>query len=123
MHTYINLELDDLHNLHAFNTLDLMHAISGEAPDVEYLGVEEKADFQEALAFAEELERCADNYAAGVLVVSESYMVSFAAELAEDLGLVSEGWPSSFVDWDQAGDALKQDYSAVNFRGVTFYVR
>ena len=32
-------------------------------------------------------------------------------------------WPNTCIDWDQAAGELKMDYSAVDFDGVTYWIR
>jgi hypothetical protein len=57
--------------------------------------------------------------------VHENYFEDYARELADDLGAVDKnaGWPMSCIDWGQAAEELKQDYSSLEFRGVTYLYR
>jgi hypothetical protein len=32
-------------------------------------------------------------------------------------------WPASYIDWDAAADALRMDYTSVDYAGVTYWVR
>lgn len=61
----------------------------------------------------------------GVQLISDYYFVDHAKELAEDIGAISrdEQWPLNHIDWDAAADALKMDYSPVDFDGITYWVR
>lgn len=45
--------------------------------------------------------------------------------LAEDIGAIPSEytWPASCIDWDQASRELQMDYTAVDFDGVTYWVR
>jgi hypothetical protein len=45
--------------------------------------------------------------------------------LAEDIGAVQSDlhWPNRCIDWEQAADELKMDYTTVDFAGVTYYLR
>ena len=61
----------------------------------------------------------------GVTLISEGYFVTYAQELAEDLGMSrhSADWPFCHIDWDAAADSLRQDYSRVDFAGQTYWMR
>lgn len=61
----------------------------------------------------------------GVTLIRDSYFESYARELAEDIGAIKSdlGWPYDYIDWERAADALKQDYSSIDFDGVEYWVR
>ena len=48
-----------------------------------------------------------------------------ARALADDIGAVDSeaSWPSSHIDWPAAAAALQQDYSEVEYGGVTYWYR
>ena len=76
-------------------------------------------------ALAEEGEGCAD-WQHGAGLIRESYFEDYARELAEDIGAIGRGmqqWPLHCIDWEKAADELKMDCTAVDFDGVTYYVR
>lgn len=58
-------------------------------------------------------------------LIRDSYFTEYAEQLAVDIGAVNTeaGWPVSCIDWDEAADQLKQDYSTVEFGGVTYWYR
>jgi hypothetical protein len=60
-----------------------------------------------------------------VTLVRDSYFRDYAQEEAEDLDLVKSDarWPYTCIDWRQAAEELKQDYSTVEFDGVTYWYR
>lgn len=61
-----------------------------------------------------------------VTLIRESYFEDHARELAEDIGgadLRNAKWPFTCIDWSQAARELQQDYSSVEFGGVTFWYR
>ena len=74
-------------------------------------------------------------WVSGVTLVRDSYFKDYAKEEAEGMGLVSmqaEGmglvsmqaeWPYTCIDWDAAAAALQQDYSQVDYDGVTYWFR
>lgn len=61
----------------------------------------------------------------GVTVIRGSYFVTYAMELAEDIGAVGNDfeWPLGYIDWEAAADALQNDYSSVEFAEVEYWVR
>jgi len=61
----------------------------------------------------------------GETLIRETYFEDYARQLAEDIGAIKgdETWPLSYIDWEAAANALKQDYTEVDFDGVTYYIR
>ena len=76
-------------------------------------------------AVAEEGENYADDWNHGVALIRDSYFRTHAEELADDLGLVPSDapWPLTCIDWRRAAEELKADYTAIEFDGVTYWVR
>lgn len=60
-----------------------------------------------------------------VTCIRDSYFKDYAQELAEDLGTINSDvhWPYTCIDWDRAARELRMDYTAVEFDGVTYWVR
>jgi hypothetical protein len=58
-------------------------------------------------------------------MIAESYFVTYAKDLAEDIGALKEdaGWPARHIDWEEAAADLAQDYSLITFEGSDWYVR
>lgn len=78
-------------------------------------------------ALAEEGESMAD-WQYGATLIRDSYFVQYAQELADDLGIINSNatagqWPLYHIDWEAAADELKQDYTEIDFDGVTYWVR
>jgi hypothetical protein len=46
-------------------------------------------------------------------------------QLAEDIGAINGDatWPNNCIDWDQAAKELRMDYTAVDFDGITYWIR
>jgi len=61
----------------------------------------------------------------GETLIRNSYFQEYAQELAEDIGAVGRNaqWPNAYIDWEEAADALKQDYISVNFGDVEYWIR
>lgn len=77
-------------------------------------------------AFATEASGYAADWRYGETIIHADYFVTYAEELAHDIGAVSaetSGWPNRHIDWEAAADELKQDYSEVEFEGETYYIR
>lgn len=87
--------------------------------------------WQEALKALESLADQASDYASdweyGETLIRDSYFTEYAQELADDLGYMSgstaEQWPFTCIDWEAAARDLLMDYSAVDFDGVTYWIR
>lgn len=77
----------------------------------------------EALASA--AEGYAKDWSYGATLVRDSYFKEYAQDMAEDIGAVdsSASWPHNCIDWDRAARELRMDYTAVDFDGVTYWVR
>lgn len=85
------------------------------------------AECQELIALralAEEGEGSPD-WPHGETLIRESYFKDYAQELAEDIGAINKdaNWPNDCIDWDKAADELRVDYMAVDYDGVTYYIR
>lgn len=98
-------------------------APSGRCP---FEHIHEEAEELAALkALAEEAEGYASDWRHGATLIRDEYFTTYARQLAEDIGAVSDdaGWPGRHIDWDAAADELRQDYTSVDFDGETFWVR
>jgi antirestriction protein len=86
---------------------------------------DELAELATLQAFAEEASGYASDWPYGETFVRDSYFRDYAQELADEIGAIPEGysWPASHIDWDEAADALRQDYSSAELEGVTFWYR
>lgn len=68
-----------------------------------------------------------DTLESGVTFTRETYFVTSAKELADDIhpnaslfGTRPTSWPFMHVDWEEAADSLRSDYSEAEFDGVTY---
>ena len=62
----------------------------------------------------------------GVTLIRDSYFEDYARELAEDINgeaIRDAKWPFDYIDWEGAAEALQQDYTEVEFDGVSYWVR
>lgn len=74
-------------------------------------------------AFASEGEGSFSDWYFGVALVRDSYFENYAQEFAEDIGAINRKtfWPHTCIDWKQAADELRHDYSCIDFDGVTYW--
>lgn len=87
---------------------------------------EEKEELVALRKLAEEAEQYADDWTYGETLIRDSYFKDYAQELAEETGDVDFKklkWPFTCIDWEQAARELKMDYTAVEFDGVTYWIR
>ena len=75
--------------------------------------------------FASEAEGYADDWHYGAQLIRDSYFQRYAMERAEDTGAIPDdaSWPVTCIDWEQAALELQVDYSAIDLKGVTYWVR
>jgi hypothetical protein len=61
----------------------------------------------------------------GEALICGDYFVTYAQELAYDIGVVSgeESWPLDCIDWTLAAKKLQVDYFSVDFGGYTYLIR
>lgn len=99
-----------------------------ETPDPEGWA-EANADEAEELTALEELaeqgSNCAPDWEYGETLIRDSYFENYAQELADDIGAVNSDakWPNNCIDWERAARELQQDYTSIDFDGVTYWIR
>lgn len=84
---------------------------------------EEQIELDTLRDFAAEAEGYCEDWEHGAQLIRDTYFTTYAQELGEDVMDVSCSWPFTCIDWDQAARELKMDYTAVEFDGVTYWVR
>lgn len=86
-------------------------------------------DYSELLAWREFLDcdYLPTDWQYGEGFIADHYFKSYAQEFAEDIGAISSSsdyqWPQSHIDWDDAADALREDYTSYELAGHTFWAR
>lgn len=58
-----------------------------------------------------------------VTLIRDSYFEEYARDEADSMGIAIPGWPYNCIDWDKAAKELQQDYTRIEFDGVTYYCR
>lgn len=76
-------------------------------------------------SFCEEAEGYASDWRYGAQLIRDSYFRKYAEQLADEIGAVDKNnsWPNTCIDWEQAAEELQTDYSAVEWDGVTYWMR
>lgn len=75
-------------------------------------------------AFAEEGESAAPDWKYGETLIRDDYFTEYAQELVSDIGDLPKNIPGYLViDWDQTAENIQQDYTSVEWDGVTYWVR
>ena len=85
---------------------------------------EEAAELATLRKLREEAEGYCD-WEYGATLIRDSYFEQHAEELAGDIGAIdpNASWPLDCIDWEKAAHQLQVDYTAVEFGGVTYWVR
>ena len=68
----------------------------------------------------------AEDWAFGVMFIADDHFVTYAQELAEDIGSVPRddtAWPFTCIDWEAAAEALQVGYTPITVAGRTFWAR
>lgn len=87
---------------------------------------DEKAELAALRELQSETEGYAgDNWRDGVTFIRDSYFEQYAEELADDIGAIDKEarWPVNHIDWKAAADELRQDYTEVEIRGISYQYR
>ena len=84
-------------------------------------------EYQEELDELNRLENeVGDEWLHGCTLIPERDFEYYAQELAEDLhgnAIRDASWPFDCIDWDQAAEELKMDYSSCEYEGTTYLFR
>jgi hypothetical protein len=112
---------DDL--IDSRDVIEAIAWLTEEPEEGEELEVDD--DLEALKALAEEAEQYAADWRYGEVLIRDSYFKEYAMDLADSIGAIDSnaGWPLSYIDWDDAADALRSDYTSVEFDGVTYWVR
>lgn len=96
-----------------------------EAEDVLKVWEDEEGRELKALTDLQDEASGSPDWTYGETLIRDSYFQDYAMELAEDIGAIDKNasWPNTYIDWDAAADALKQDYTSVDFDGVEYWIR
>ena len=86
---------------------------------------EDAAELAALKSLEEDAEGYCPDWRHGASLIRDTYFEEYARQLAEDIGAIDRNatWPACHIDWEAAAEALQQDYTSVEFDGVTYWVR
>lgn len=85
---------------------------------------ENEAELNALRALQDEAEGYAPDWQHGATLIRDSYFVEYAEELCKDIGDLPKDIPHYIeIDWRATADNIRQDYTSVEFDGVTYWVR
>ena len=91
-----------------------------------YWDSENGDELKHLTALCKEAGGYAEDWEYGVTLIRDSYFMTYAMELADDIGAlegIGDKWPATCIDWDKAARELQMDYTSVEFGGATYWVR
>lgn len=118
---------DIIERIEELEAMELDSTWSTDSEEATERGLDdEEEELVNLRALAKDAADYAEDWQHGATLIRESYFVDYAQELAEDITGYDQSkasWPYTHIDWNAAADDLKQDYTEVEFNGVTYYVR
>jgi hypothetical protein len=79
-------------------------------------------EYDQLSALAEQGE-ASEDWEHGEVLIRDDYFQTYAIDLAESLDTLPTAWPLNCIDWDRAADLLQEDYTALEFDGVRYWIR
>ena len=103
---------------------ELQQAIDDAKHDLQEWDNDNKAELDALKALADEAEGYASDWNHGEQLIRESYFTEYAQQLCEDIGDVPRDLPHYIeIDWEATARNIKQDYTEVEYDGVTYLIR
>lgn len=90
---------------------------------------EEQEYLDVLIAFSEAGASASEDWEYGAVCVADAHFEDYARDLAEECAPSREAqqmlsqWPYCHIDWEEAANALKDDYTSIEFDGYTFWTR
>ena len=82
------------------------------------------AELMALTALQDEAEGYAPDWTYGETLIRDSYFTDYTRELLEDCRYIPHNLPHYIeIDWDATARNIQQDYTSVEFDGVTYWVR
>ena len=88
-----------------------------------------KEDWLDEIVEITDIEKLEDEVSSsewdyGITFISEDEFEDYCEELVEDCGYISKDFPTWIeIDWKATANNVKQDYSEVEYQGVTYLFR
>ena len=88
------------------------------------LDTDEESELASLKALAAEGENASEDWAHGATLVRDSYFTEYTQDLVEECYVHDMKLPDFVeVDWEATARNVQQDYTSVEFDGVTYWVR
>lgn len=86
---------------------------------------EDLEEYEALKSLDEEASGYSSDWRYGEALIADDYFTQYAEELAEDIGAIyrNAAWPLSHINWEDAAEELKQDYTSVDFGGNEYWIR
>ena len=85
---------------------------------------EDAAELAALHKLATEAEGYAADWHHGEILIRDDYFTDYAREMLEDCGTIPRDLPSWVeIDWKATARNVRMDYTAVDFDGVTYWIR
>jgi len=85
---------------------------------------EDAAELAALHKLATEAEGYAADWEYGEILIRDDYFTDYAREMLEDCGTIPRDLPSWVkIDWEATARNVRADYAAVDFDGVTYWIR
>ncbi len=84
------------------------------------------AEYEQGLEIIVEVDGYSgDTCRDGITMIADAYFEEYAKELAEELGVISDKheWPYTCIDWEEAANALQEDYTEIEIQKEIFWYR
>jgi len=123
METLTDEESDELGELKEKNELITNMKGEEQASSILY-GEDEQRELDTLLALQDQAEGYSD-WQHGESLIRGTYFRKYAEQLADDIGAIDRNanWPICHIDWDAAAQALKADYTCVDFDDEKYWIR
>ena len=106
-----------------FDSRDVIERIEELAADEDSLDEDERAELVILRAIESDAKGYGD-WQYGETFIPESDFEDYARDLAESIGAISrDEWPTWYIDWEAAANALRQDYTSYTFDGIDYLAR
>lgn len=81
-------------------------------------------EYWKLVALAEEASQYSSDWEYGETLIRYSYFEDYCQEMLEDCGDIPKDLPWYIeVDWKKTAENIAQDYTEVDFNGVSYYIR
>jgi len=103
------------------DVIERIEEIEAEICDGDFSNEDELATLK---ALADEAETYAPDWKYGEALIRDSYFVEYVQEMLEDCGDIPKDLPHYIeIDWQKTARNIRVDYTAVEFGGVTYWIR